>query len=346
MTGWETMTGISDDNTGAPNEARAGNARAWRNWSLLVLSLGAVASVALWFAVVLIDPFSTGRFALTQRIDITTTNSRLADAALARDPRFNGAILGDSVAITLDPAVVARGSSWRLVQLGLYAAGAAEVVAVANEFERHHREGRTLEIFVLSNRWCDIGPAALKGPVPFPQWLYGSSDATYLSRLLSPQAVSLAVMRLKIWLGKARPELREDGYLDRIFEPASGLLPNQRPAEGASPAAPFPVIDMLAAHIAALPEQRAIAIVFAPLYAGILPIAGSAAAIRLDACKQRLREVAARRPGAAYLDLMTENSLTQAAANYFDAIHLATPGVSKFGADIAHLIAENGLRPE
>ncbi len=43
---------------------------------------------------------------------------------------------------------------------------------------------------------------------------------------------------------------------------------------------------------------------------------------------------------------MKENSLTQAAANYFDAIHLATPGVSTFGADIAQLIAENGLRPE
>ena len=340
------MIEISEDSAGSPDEATAGDARVWRNWLLLVLSLGAVASVVLWLAVVLIDPFSTGRFALTQQIDITTTNSRLADAALARDQRFNGAILGDSVAITLDPTVVARGSNWRLAQLGLYAAGAAEVVAVAREFERHHREGRTLEVFVLSNRWCDIGPGALKGPVPFPQWLYGSSDATYLSRLLSPQAVSLAVMRLKIWLGKARPELREDGYLDRIFEPASGSLPNQRPAQGPAPTAPFPVIDTLAAHIAALPDNRAIAVVFAPLYAGILPVAGSAAAARLDACKQRLQDVAARRPGAAYLDLMTENSLTEAAANYFDAIHLATPGVSKFGSDIAHLIAEHALRPE
>ncbi len=340
------MTETSDDHAAAPGDAVAGDARAWRNWLWLVLSLGIAASIALWLAVVLIDPFSTGRFALTQQIDITTTNSRLADAALARDQRFNGAILGDSVAITLDPRVVARGSNWRLAQLGLYAAGAAEVVAVASEFERHHREGRTLEIFVLSNRWCDTDPAALKGPVPFPQWLYGSSDPLYLSRLLSPQAVSLAVMRLKIWLGKARPELREDGYLDRIFEPAAAPLPNQRPAQGPSPAAPFPVIDTLAAHIAALPDKRAVAVVFAPLYAGILPVAGSAAAVRLDACKQRLREVAARRPGAAYLDLMKENSLTQAAANYFDAIHLATPGVSKFGADIAQLIAENGLRPE
>ncbi len=135
------MTETSDDNAAAPDDSTTAAARAWRNWLWLVLSLGVAASVALWLAVVLIDPFSTGRFALTQRIDITTTNSRLADAALARDQRFNGAILGDSVAITLDPRVVTRGSNWRLAQLGLYAAGAAEVVAVASEFERHHREG-------------------------------------------------------------------------------------------------------------------------------------------------------------------------------------------------------------
>jgi hypothetical protein len=328
----------------AAHSARDG--RAWRNWLILVLSLGAIASIVLWLAVVLIDPFSTGRFALTQRIDITTTNSRLADVAVARNPDFNGAILGDSVSITLDPRSVAPSSNWRLAQLGIYAADVAEVITVANTFEREHRNGRTLEIFVLSHRWCGDNISALKGDIPFPYWLYDTSDAVYLSRLLSPEAVSLSLMRLKIWLGKARPELRDDGYLDRVFVQTVADIPAQRPTEGPSPAAPFPAIDALTAHITALPDNRAVAIVFAPLYVGTLPVAGSAAAARLDACKQRLRDVAARRPHGAYLDMMTENSLTREPGNYFDPLHLISAAVPQFETGIARLIEQAGLKPE
>ncbi len=341
------MAETSEQSAAGPDTARsAGENRAWRNWLLVVLSLGIIASLVLWLAVVLIDPFSTGRFALTQRIDITTTNSRLADVAVARDRRFNGAILGDSVSITLDPKSVARGSNWRLAQLAIYAADVSEVVTVANAFERAHRDGRTLEIFVLSNRWCGDNPSALNGNIPFPYWLYDTSDAVYLLRLLSPEAVSLSLMRLKIWLGRARPELRDDGYLDRVFVRTIAEMPMQRPSEGPAPSAPFPAIDALIAHIAALPEDRAVAIVFAPLYVGTLPVAGSPAAVRLDACKQRLHDLAARRPHAAYLDLMTENSLTLDAANYFDPLHLVSAAVPRFEAAIAGAIAKSDLRPE
>lgn len=338
------MTEISEQSTA---HARAvSDGRAWRNWLLLVLSLSVVVSLALWLAVVLIDPFSTGRFALTQRIDITTTNSRLADVAVVRNSSFNGAILGDSVSITLDPKSVARDSNWRLAQLAIYAADVSEVVTVADAFERAHRDGRTLEIFVLSNRWCSDSVSALKGNIPFPYWLYDTSDAVYLSRLLSPEALSLSLMRLKIWLGKARPELRDDGYLDRVFVRTAAALPMQRPGQGPSPAAPFPAIDALIAHIAALPDNRAVAIVFAPLYVGTLPVTGSIAAARLDACKQRLRDLAARRAHAAYLDLMTENSLTREPANYFDPLHLVSAAVPQFETSIARLIEQSGLRPE
>jgi 2-phospho-L-lactate guanylyltransferase (CobY/MobA/RfbA family) len=86
--------------------------------------------------------------------------------------------------------------------------------------------------------------------------------------------------------------------------------------------------------------------VFAPLYVGILPVPGTAAAARLDACKQRLRDVAAHRPRAAFLDLMIENSVTQTAENYFDDLHLVTAAVPQFEAAISRVLAEDGLRPE
>src|SRR5690242_2227398 len=121
------MTDISQQGADDADNVVAGDAPRWRNWLWLTLSLAAAGSIMLWLAVVLIDPFSTGRFALTQRIDMTTTNARLGDAALVRDPRFNGAIFGDSVAATLDPRSAAGHSNWRLASLAIYAAGASEV---------------------------------------------------------------------------------------------------------------------------------------------------------------------------------------------------------------------------
>jgi hypothetical protein len=339
--------------TDTPNEPTSlvADPHAWRNWLWLVLALAVAGCLLLWLAVVLIDPFSTGRFALTQRVDITAINPRLADAALVRDPRFNAAILGDSTAVTIDPRAVAGSSAWRVLQLSLYGASAPEIVTVADAFERHHRGVATLEIIVMSNQWCGttlvpVGLIGMGGPIPFQSWLYDSSDAVYLSRLLSSEAVALSVKRVNIWLGRSKPELRDDGFLERPLERHPPALLKQRPTAGPSPMAPFPSLDLLAAHIDALPDNRAVAIVLVPIHVSALPVAGSAGAARLEACKQRIHDIAARRPRAAYLDLMVENAISMSEDNYADSMHMAVTAVPQLEAAIAQLLEQNGLRPE
>ncbi len=322
-------------------------AAAWSGWLARYLLMLAAIAAATYLLVLLVDPFSTGRFALTQRIDVTTTNTRQANAGLVRDARFNGAIIGDSVSAALDPQTVSDDSEWRLLQLSMLGASSAEVIAVASAFERSHHDGRTLEIFVLSNRWCSPDPNVSNGMNAFPGWLYESSDPVYLSRILSHDAVELTLKRLGIWLGLTRPSARADGYTGKVFGRAAGSFQlYQRPNQGPSPTEPFPAIDALAAHIASLPDNRALAIVFAPMYVSTLPVAASVAAARLDACKQRLQASIARRHDTAYLDLMTENPLTELNENYADPLHLYGQGVREFEAILARLIRENALKPE
>src|SRR5262249_42867152 len=79
----------------------------WHKWLVIFLSLSLAGSGMLYLAVVLIDPFSTGRFSLTQRIDIATKNKRLYSAGLVRDLRFNAALFGDSTSFALDPRTIA-----------------------------------------------------------------------------------------------------------------------------------------------------------------------------------------------------------------------------------------------
>src|SRR5579871_2453529 len=319
----------------------------WSKWLVRYLVTLAVLAAALALFVVVMDPFSTGRFALTQRIDITTSNPRLSDAALVRDKRFNGAIFGDSVAIGLDPQAVASQSKWRLLQLAMFAASAREVTTVASAFERHHSDGSTLEIFVVDSRWCSDDPKAQDSDAVFPAWLYNSNDATYLANLqLSSEAVVASVTRLQIWAGLVQPPLREDGYAPWSYGHNAATFIQTRPVEAAAPTAPMPALDVLAAHISALGDNRALAVVFAPQHVSVLPVPGSAAAVRLEACKQRVHDMVARRPRAAYLDLMIDNPLAQDAENFTDPLHLDGRGLPSFAAGVAQLIEHSGLKPD
>jgi hypothetical protein len=123
--------------------------RAWRHWLWRFGGLFAATSVGLYLCVILVDPFATGRFALTQRIDVATPVSRLAKAGVVRDPQFNAAIFGSSMGMPLDPAKVGAGTGWRVAQLAIEAALPPNQLTVARAFERHHRTGDALDIFIL-----------------------------------------------------------------------------------------------------------------------------------------------------------------------------------------------------
>lgn len=319
--------------------------RQWRNWLHTLLLVAVAGGALLYLAVVLIDPFSTGRFSLTQRIDITTSNTRLAKAGLVRDPRFDAAIFGDSTAFPLDPTKIAGTSGWRLAQLAIPAATPANILTVARSFERHHPASSTLEVFVLGNSWCRSNGPNENPYGPFPDWLYESTNGVYLSRILFSDAVVSAVARVGIWLGLANQAARADGYSPKFTDRNLSELLSRRPTVAPPPDAPFPAIDALAAHISALPDNYAVAFVFAPPYVSALPPAGSVAAARLQACKQRVRQLASGRASTAYLDLMTVNSITQAIENYEDTMHYNAGGARLIEPIIARLIEETGFRP-
>src|SRR5262249_20525841 len=149
-------------------------------------------------------------------------------------------------------------------------------------------------------------PKAQNSDAVFPAWLYDSSDAKYLANLqLSSEAVVASLMRLQIWTGLAKPPLRDDGYAPWAFGNIPSTFKEQRPVDGPAPGAPAPALDVLAAHLAALADNRAFVLVFAPLHVSTLPVPGSAAELRIAACKQRVQDIVAHRRRAAYLDLMT-----------------------------------------
>ena len=257
-------------------------------WTMLASFMGP--GLALYGAVLLVDPFSTGRFALTQRIDIAVDNPRLGRAGLVRDPQFNGAVFGSSMGYPLDPARMSEGTGWRIAQLAIWAMPPLNQLSVARAFDRYHRERPSLDIFVLDLLWCNSDDLRAQSLGPFPTWLYESSDREYLSRIFFPVAALTMVRRIGLWLG-APPLKRADGFgFDFIGQAARLPPPNiQRPVSGPPPGEPFPALDALETHLASRPAGYPVALVFAPAHGRRFP---KRAALRRSVWKRARTEPA------------------------------------------------------
>jgi hypothetical protein len=294
----------------------------------------------LYTDVVLIDPFSTGRFGLSHRIDFASRNTRLVYAGLVRDAGFDGAIFGSSTAVPLDPEKIAVGTAWRFAHLSILAALPQNQLTVARAFARYHSKMPTLQVFVLDELWCKVREPMPYGP--FPSWIYERSDSVYLSRIFFADAVEAAAMRIAIWSGAAKQAMRADGYMPDYFrDRRAEILALQRPTIDAAPDAPFPALDALEDHLAELPMATRIGLVFAPMFLNALPADGSLAAKRHDACKERVQQLAGRRPGTGYLDLLKENAITRDVANFRDAVHVSPEGARLIEIEMNRLIRSN-----
>jgi hypothetical protein len=321
------------------------DARLWRQWLAAFLLTAGVLGAVLYTGVVLIDPFSTGRFSLTQSIDIASRNPRLIKGGVARDPRFDAAIFGSSTGYPLDPQKIGAESGWDVAQLAIPATLPPSQLLVARSFQHHHSGRANLQIYMLDQLWCRPGDPSAGAWGAFPDWIYESSGAEYLSRIFFPEGVTAAARRLAIWAGLAAPPSRGDGFIATNLTPVpqGTLAALVRPSAASAPDDLFPALELLAAHIAPLPDDVRLAFVFAPPFVNTLPVAGSAADERLLACKARARQIARLRPSSAYLDLMTENAITREPANYFDELHYTPAAADAVASAIVDLLKGNSL---
>src|SRR5262245_26823747 len=115
-------------------------AAAWRHW--LATFLGVLVAVfgGLYAAVVLLDPYDTGRFAVLPSVGVVDGNPRTANASRGRDPQFDAAIFGNSAGQILDPRELSRLTGLSFVQMTVPGTRIREQLAMARWFQRHHRQ--------------------------------------------------------------------------------------------------------------------------------------------------------------------------------------------------------------
>lgn len=340
-----TLATAQTDTAAGSASTEAREARRWRRWLAAFLLTTGLLGTFVYAGVVLVDPFSTGRFTLIQGVDVASRNARLLKGGVARDPQFDAAVFGSSTGFPLDPRRIGNGTGWAVAQLAIPASLPPSQLLVARTFQRYHSNGANLQIYTLDELWCRPGDPAAGAWGAFPEWVYESPDREYLSRILFPEAVTAAARRLVIRAGLMETPARADGFMTTNLTPVprTKLAALVRPSANPAPDNRFPALELLAAHIAALPAESRLAFAFMPPYVNMLPVAGSPAEARLQACKARAREIAGLRPHTAWLDLMTENALTTNVMNYYDEVHTTPAAADEIAAAIVRVLKEKDL---
>lgn len=296
----------------------------WSRWILIFVSVTIVSSLALLGAVVVSDPFSTGRLTPITRIDFI--GSRLyASAARIRVPDFDAAIFGNSHTVRIVPENLTKSSGRQFVTLAVEGTWPQEHMFLMRMFDRPRRDRSPVFVLVLDALLCIPQKPPGRPGAALPNWLYEPSTGGYLANVLSPYSIRMAVQRLQVMAGWASGG-RADGY---TFNPTINsniaMLPKlfaaAQPTIAPPADAPFPYLDDVEQTMRGLSPDSIVLLLFTPVHWNQLPAAGSPADARMAACKSRAAEVARSRPKGELIDLRVDGPKVRERDNFFDPTH-------------------------
>lgn len=313
----------------------------WARFIRITFIATAAIAAAGYAFLLWIDPYGSGRLIGLNETAVPTLSPRLTNAARARDPAFDAAVIGNSTIQLLNPKRLDALTGLKFVQLTIPGTGPAEQLAILELFARHHPggvRGIVLGIDAAWSSWCRPGadPNARTVSYPFPFWLYGDSDLDYVLNLPSLRTVNHAMRRIEMllgWRGRSRADGYNDYEIGRVHNAAevkARIEGRQTVAEieideadrgDQAPGAEngYPVLERLAAALKALGPEVKIAVVIPPVYSG----ADAPDSQRADvaACRVAAEAAFAGFANAAILDFRRGGPVTQDIANFWDRIH-------------------------
>jgi hypothetical protein len=320
----------------------------WRRFCVVLVATAAGLLAAILAAAYALDPYDTGRSGLFAKPGVRPQGPRTAAASRGRDPRFAGAVFGNSHIQLVSPERLAEATGIPFVQLSIPATGPKEQLTLIDWFLRHHDGGARALVLSLDGLWCTPDPE-LRNEKPFPFWLFSRSPLEYARGLLRYDVLEELPRRLRYVFDRNARRAAPDGYWD--YEPnyiRLGYLDNpeararlERAAGGGLPANPelrFPAADNLEALLARLPPDLSVVLVFPPAYVAHLARPGSPAAEVDRACKAAFTRAARAHPGAGVIDWRVARAETRDPALFFDQTHYRHPLARALERDIADVI--------
>ncbi len=319
-----------------------------------LLLFAALFAGVLYAFILVLDPYQNVPFSPDLPRAPIATNQRFSYPAVARDPRFDGLIMGTSTSLLLDPARLGELTGARFANLAMNSATAYEQRRIHELFVRHHPGMRYL-VLGVDEAWCKLDDAPARYTFRrFPEWMFDNNPWNDLGYLFNDKALEDAVRMLELLLGAREPKYRRDGYSDftadfaprrpaavlrRLYGaadpevvPATAVMPVHGPPEWR-----FGALPELPLMLRAMPDDVRVVLIFPPFHARQI----AAHAARLAACKGRVLERTASISGLSVLDYMFVSPLTRADDNYWDPLHFTRVVAERIEGDIA-LVLDGG----
>jgi hypothetical protein len=320
----------------------------WTGFTGAFLSAAVLIAVAFLTAAFLIDPYDSGRSPLKLGEGVRPQGPRTALASRGRDPRFTGAIFGNSHIQLISPEELHAKTGIPFVSLIAPATQPRETFATIDWFLRHHRATPPQAIVVgIDNYWCTANPA-LPNEKPFPFWLLSRSLPDYLGGLMRFDLLEELPRRIGYLTSGKAERARPDGYWD--YESGYGvqgygtnpeiIARLQKPIEagGGNVDGPFPAATGLEELMKAAPAETALILLRPPVYVTALSKPGTRDAAADAACRKAFADLAARRPRTALVDWRVDRPELRDPKLFFDHSHYRQPIARLVEADIAEAI--------
>lgn len=321
----------------------------WR--ATLVIAVGTALFVYLF--VVLVDPWGMLPLRLPlPRVPIST-NARYSFPALAESGAFDSAIFGTSAVRLLRPAMLDALFGARFANLAMNSATAYEQTRLRGVFLRHHPAPRVVMIG-LDEQWCAVGDVYSKfpppsfQPQPFPEWMYGGSPWRGYLRVMNLYALQESANQFAVIAGLKAQRYGSDGYTsfvgdDRLYDPTRARmhLAGERAPDAPPPlefdptSLRFSVHDLLRQALVAIPQSTLKTLFFVPYHVALQGVPGSAHALELQTCKQRIAELVRPVPNLVLADFMIPSPITREDANYWDPHHYRIATAERLMNDLA-----------
>ena len=315
----------------------------WKQFALWAVSSSVALFLVFMAGMYLIDPYDTGRSPFSRKPNLRGQKEVNATASVGRDPKYDAAVIGNSTIALIMPSRLTALTGIPFVQLAVPGTQIPEQLTIIDWFMKHH--GGTAKALVMGisrDTWCASDPTQL-GNSSFPLWRFSASKAEYLAGLISISSMEQAGRRLGI-VPSSKPDSAPDGYWD--YDPLYAklladaprrreLLFKRRNDQEILGEPSFPGIRVLEEKLAALPADLSVALVVPPVFTAKQPRPGTPRYRSEQACRQRLIDLASRRPNTALVDWWDDRPELKKIEAFIDQIHYRHAVARTMEQDIA-----------
>ena len=327
----------------------------WRGFFLHLLGVVLGGSALLFLVLMLADPWGTLSIASPVARTPADRSQRWAYPELARSPKFDAAIIGNSTSRLFNPADLDPAVGATFANLAMVHSFAYEQMQLLDVFLRAHPAPRALMVG-LDRLWCERGDDLEHfGYGPLPVWLYRDDRPLWalgaLANLFNMHAIETAWRSAAAILAGPERPFGANGYqlLDvdfHRFDPvlaksliAQNLAEPWLPPPNADPATwHYVALDWLRERVDTLPSSTRLLLVFVPRH-HLYPAPDTVGAAMMQGCKDRVVALAKGRANTAVYDLSLPGPMTLDESRWWDAVHMRPEPMAQLSRDLAAAVA-------